>query len=116
MMAIAWKESLGGLYTVNLQDPSCGIFHNNINTVLKRHPEIRDTGFNRNVLCSKLQEDIRFALEETKKELDFWKKYHKSNWNKVWSSYNGGFRGNPEYSDDIKNKIKAFKIMYVNNI
>ena len=97
-------ESNGGDNLINLRDPSCGYFHANINTVIKRHSEIRDTPYNRNVLCSKLITDLDFAAAEAVAELNFWNKYHHGNYRKVLSSYNGGFRGNPVY---MKKALKA---------
>lgn len=109
MMAHNWQESNGGRYLVNLQDPSCGPYHNNINSVIARHAEIEDTPFKRNVLCTRLMTDFDFASNEAIAELQYWLKYHNGDFNKVWGSWNGGYKGNPKYSKIIKERIQVLK-------
>ena len=114
LAAIAWKESNVGKFMINLQDPSCGFFHNNINTVMSRRG-ITDTPFNRNVLCQKLINDVPYSASEAVAELAYWRTVHKTNYTKIWASYNAGwsYTNGLNYSQDIKNRIKVLK---VNNI
>lgn len=110
LSAIAWKESNAGEWLVNIQDPSFGVFHNHINSVMSRHPEIEDTPFNRNRVASMLIGDIEFSGAESIAELEFWEGIHgDANWMKIWASYNGGWIGNPSYAREIKARIIILK-------
>lgn len=89
-------ESDDGKYLVNLNDPSCGITHININTYLKRH-NIKDTSFNQNKACQDLINNPVLAIANAIEELLFWKEYHckkvctKEQYRNVVKSYNTGF-------------------------
>lgn len=89
-------ESDDGKYLVNLNDPSCGITHININTYLKRH-NIKDTTFNQNKACQDLINNPVLAIANAIEELLFWKEYHcknictKEQYRNVVKSYNTGF-------------------------
>lgn len=92
MAAIAWQESMAGVYLVNMQDPSAGVFHNNLKSVLARHEELQDTNWQRNRIAQKLIDDIEFSGAEALAELEYWRSIHgKYAWFEVWRSYNGGF-------------------------
>lgn len=92
LAAIAWQESSAGLYLINLSDPSAGVFHNNINSVMARHPDIANNAFQRNVMAQKLVQDMEFSASEALSELEFWKsEYGEGNWFLIWQSYNGGY-------------------------
>ncbi len=111
MASIAWKESMiqNETIPINLQDPSCGVFHNNVNSVMERHTELRDTGFNRNRICARLINDFDFASKEAISELKFWLRYYKGNFYKSWGSYNAGFGGNKKYANSILRRLKILK-------
>ena len=89
-------ESDDGKYLVNLNDPSCGITHININTYLKRH-NIKDTTFNQNKACQDLINNPVLAIANAIEELLFWKEYHCKNictreqYRNIIKSYNAGF-------------------------
>ena len=92
MAAIAWQESRAGVYLVNMQDPSAGVFHNNLKSVLARHEELRDTGWQRNRIAQRLIESIDFSGAEALAELKYWQSVHGDRaWLLIWQSYNGGF-------------------------
>lgn len=91
LAAIAWKESCAGEYRMNFQDPSAGIFHAHIPTVLKRHPHLRNNGFTQNRLGEKLIRDDEFAANEAISQLLYWKKVHNNDWDSIIKSYNKGF-------------------------
>jgi len=124
LAAIAWQESSCGKYMINLQDPSAGVYHNNIVSVLNRHG-IKDTKWNRNKMAQKLIDNIEFGAAEALAELEFWQTIHgENNWLLIWQSYNGGFaymnnfnksyKSSYEYSIKIQEKISFLKIMKIN--
>lgn len=94
---LIYIESRNGLYPVNLNDPSCGITHININTYMKRH-KIKNTSFNRNKACADLIESPKWAILNALEELNFWKQIHcgkypctKAQYKNVVKSYNAGW-------------------------
>ena len=119
LAAIAWKESLGGAVDINLFDRpwgSCGIFHNNLKTVVEFIKQDRKkfiiNKFNLNRLCSKLQHDPEYSLIEAIKVLNDAKKKYGKNWIKIWAHYNGGWKNpNYDYAKDIYYRIQAFKFI-----
>ena len=119
MAAIAWKESSAGLRLVNLKDPSAGVFHNTIRSVMGRHPELKNTNENRSIILQRLVEDMDFSAAEALSELEFWKSEHGATaWTLIWQSYNGGYwalkpetkgyRESLAYSKDINKKVAYF--------
>jgi hypothetical protein len=119
LAAIAWKESLGGAVDINLFDKpwgSCGIFHNNLKTVVEF---IRQSGqkfivnkFNLNKLCAELQHNPEYSLIEAVKVLNDAKKRYKNNWLAIWAHYNGGWRKpNYKYAKDIYYRIQALNFI-----
>lgn len=113
LAAIAIVESGAGKWLVNLQDPSAGVYHININTAMKRSPNKIDSNFTRNLMAQRLIEDQKFAAGFAIAELLYWKNYHHGNWNKVWASYNAGFNydssAGKRYARKIVNTIKCLK-------
>ena len=112
LMAIAVKESSIGRYKINVDSYDYGLYQANINTVVRRH-KMKNNSLNRNKLAMLLVNDFDFATSNAIAELVYWKKVHKGNWNKVWSSYNAGFnydstRGK-KYSKDIAKIIQELK-------
>ncbi len=108
MAAIAWQESDFGLYQINLQDPSAGIFHIKISTAMS-YTKLRNTGFNRNRVAMWL---IRYPTWTTKialSQLKFWLRYWHKNWLKAVGSYNGGYKWSRKYARKITNKVRFLK-------
>ena len=91
LAAIAWKESCAGEYRMNFQDPSAGIFHAHIPTVLKRYPHLGNDGFTQNRIGERLVRDDEFAAKEAIEQLLYWRKVHNGDWEKIIKSYNKGF-------------------------
>lgn len=115
--AIAWKESSFGLYQINYNTNyktfDCGIWQNNTRSVAG-HLKQTHNHYNGKALCTDLIRDEFFAYKMFVSEIELWKKVHKGSWdiwNKVWSSYNGGHKGNDNYSKDIAKRIKALKVI-----
>lgn len=108
LTAIAWKESRGNIWPVNVNDPSCGVFHTKITNVMKRE-SIEDSAFRRNVVCAKLMDDLDFAIKHAMLELDFWDKKYRGDWRKIWASYNGGHSGNKTYGKEISEIISVLR-------
>lgn len=111
-------ESDDGKYLVNLNDPSCGITHININTYLKRH-NIKNTSFNKNKSCQDLINNPRLAIANAIEELLFWKEYHcknictKEQYRNVIKSYNTGFNYKSKKALEYWNKFyKAYNKLY----
>lgn len=105
-------ESKNGLYLVNLQDPSCGITHININTYMKRH-NLKNTNFNRNKACADLINSPKWAILNAIEELEFWKKIHCYNgicsaeqYKNVVKSYNAGWNYKGKKAQEYWNKFK----------
>mgnify|MGYP002521657924 CR=1 FL=1 len=95
---LIYIESRNGLYPINLNDPSCGVTHININTYMKRH-KIKNTPFNRNKACADLLASPKWAILNAIEELEFWKKIHcgrkkcsKMQFSFVIKSYNAGWQ------------------------
>lgn len=116
MMSIAWKESKFGKYPINLQDPSCGVFHNLVDTVIKGN-EYRKDSYTRNRVCSSLIDDFDFSFTEALRVLKYFENYWKSKnggrlwWSKSVASYNAGFswRNGDGYLEDIKKRVNVMK-------
>lgn len=111
-------ESDDGKYLVNLNDPSCGITHININTYLKRH-NIKDTSFNQNKACQDLINNPILAIANAIEELLFWKEYHcknictKEQYRNVVKSYNTGFNYKSKKAQEYWDRFyKAYDELY----
>lgn len=109
--AIAWKESSAGKYLVNPADPSFGHFQILIDSAASRE---NITNIDDKVkLALKIKHSLELGASFAIRELLYWKKVHKGNWDRIWASYNGGFnykkRMPREYALDIKEKIKYLK-------
>lgn len=98
LAAIAWQESCAGVYLVNFQDPSAGVFHAHIPNILKRYKNLKDNGFTANMVGQKLINDFDFSAKEAIKELLYWKKIYKGNLENMIKSYNKGFLWQKESS------------------
>lgn len=108
---LVYIESRNGLYLVNLQDPSCGVTHININTYMKRH-NIQNTNFNRNKACADLMISPEWAILNAIEELEFWKKIHckgkctNKQYQNVIKSYNTGWNYKSKKAQEYWNKFK----------
>ena len=91
LAAIAWQESCAGVYLVNFQDPSAGVFHAYIPNILKKYKNLRDNGFTANMVGQKLINDFDFSAKEAINELLYWKGIHSGNLENMIKSYNKGF-------------------------
>ncbi|MBU3014685.1 lytic transglycosylase domain-containing protein [Poseidonibacter lekithochrous] len=115
LMAIAIKESSLGKYVINSKSEDYGLFQANIKTVLKRQ-KVKDNSFNRSIYAQKLINDVGFATANAIIELKYWRKIHKGNWFKTWSSYNTGWNYNTKvginYATNVFDIIKKLKLEY----
>lgn len=112
LAAIAWKESSGGRYLVNLQDPSAGVFMVSIDNAIS-YIKWKNTPFNRNRVAQLLIEDFELAAEFAMLNLQFWKDQYGENWRLIWRRYNGGYSdsgASKAYSKDIARKVKTFTL------
>lgn len=110
LSSIAWQESDLGLYQINLQDPSAGIYHIKISTAMSYlNPKIRNTPFNRNRVAMWLINYPKWAAKLAIAQLKFWLKYWRGNWFEAVGSYNGGYRSNKEYARDIVKRVRFLR-------
>ncbi|WP_024949671.1 hypothetical protein [Helicobacter pylori] len=117
MAGIAWKESCAGVYKINFSDPSAGVYHSYIPSVLKSYGH-NDSPFLRNVMGELLIKDDAFASEVALKELLYWKTRYHDNLKDMIKSYNKGSRweksekSNAEaekYYEEIQYRIRRLK-------
>ncbi|OOQ39329.1 hypothetical protein B0X64_07335 [Helicobacter pylori] len=117
MAGIAWKESCAGVYKINFSDPSAGVYHSYIPSVLKSYGH-NNSPFLRNVMGELLIKDDAFASEVALKELLYWKTRYHDNLKDMIKSYNKGSRWEKnekanadaeKYYEDIQDKIRRLK-------
>ncbi|OOQ17025.1 hypothetical protein B0X61_02275 [Helicobacter pylori] len=117
MAGIAWKESCAGTYKINFSDPSAGVYHSYIPSVLKSYGH-NDSPFLRNVMGELLIKDDAFASEVALKELLYWKTRYHDNLKDMIKSYNKGSRWEKneksnadaeKYYEEIQDKIRRLK-------
>ncbi|GAA8366117.1 hypothetical protein Hpkin12_12080 [Helicobacter pylori] len=117
MAGIAWKESCAGVYKINFSDPSAGIYHAYIPSVLKSYGH-NNSPFLRNVMGELLIKDDAFASEVALKELLYWKTRYHDNLKDMIKSYNKGSRWEKnekanadaeKYYEEIQDKIRRLK-------
>ncbi|WQW22889.1 hypothetical protein KVK89_02150 [Helicobacter pylori] len=117
MAGIAWKESCAGVYKINFSDPSVGVYHSYIPSVLKSYGH-NNSPFLRNVMGELLIKDDAFASEVALKELLYWKTRYHDNLKDMIKSYNKGSRwersekSNAEaekYYEEIQDRIRRLK-------
>ncbi|MCQ2668720.1 hypothetical protein JT123_04140 [Helicobacter pylori] len=117
MAGIAWKESCAGVYKINFSDPSAGVYHSYIPSVLKSYGH-NDSPFLRNVMGELLIKDDAFASQVALKELLYWKTRYHDNLKDMIKSYNKGSRwersekSNAEaekYYEEIQDRIRRLK-------
>ncbi len=117
MAGIAWKESCAGVYKINFSDPSAGVYHSYIPSVLKSYGH-NNSPFLRNVMGELLIKDDAFASEVALKELLYWKTRYHDNLKDMIKSYNKGSRwersekSNAEaekYYEEIQDRIRRLK-------
>ncbi|MGL2877923.1 hypothetical protein ACQKAV_02605 [Helicobacter pylori] len=117
MAGIAWKESCAGVYKINFSDPSAGVYHSYIPSVLKSYGH-NDSPFLRNVMGELLIKDDAFASEVALKELLYWKTRYHDNLKDMIRSYNKGSRWEKneksnadaeKYYEEIQDRIRRLK-------
>ncbi|WQW37552.1 hypothetical protein KVM50_04820 [Helicobacter pylori] len=117
MAGIAWKESCAGVYKINFSDPSAGVYHSYIPSVLKSYGH-NNSPFLRNVMGELLIKDDAFASQVALKELLYWKTRYHDNLKDMIKSYNKGSRWEKnekanvdaeKYYEDIQDKIRRLK-------
>ncbi|GAA7560256.1 hypothetical protein ckin35_02990 [Helicobacter pylori] len=117
MAGIAWKESCAGVYKINFSDPSAGIYHAYIPSVLKSYGH-NNSPFLRNVMGELLIKDDAFASEVALKELLYWKTHYHDNLKDMIKSYNKGSRWEKnekanadaeKYYEEIQDRIRRLK-------
>ncbi|WP_187836150.1 hypothetical protein [Helicobacter pylori] len=117
MAGIAWKESCAGVYKINFSDPSAGVYHSYIPSVLKSYGH-NDSPFLRNVMGELLIKDDAFASEVALKELLYWKTRYHDNLKDMIKSYNKGSRWEKneksnadaeKYYEEIQDRVRRLK-------
>lgn len=108
-VAIAWQESALGVASVNLQDPSCGPFHQHIVYYLRRK-KIPNNSFNRNKFCTMFINDFDFAFNAFIETWRLWEAKHKNKIAKhdlTIRSYNAGVNVNSQAAIRYRNQVKT---------
>ncbi|WQX87666.1 hypothetical protein KVJ60_04705 [Helicobacter pylori] len=117
MAGIAWKESCAGVYKINFSDPSAGVYHSYIPSVLKSYGH-NNSPFLRNVMGELFIKDDAFASEVALKELLYWKTRYHDNLKDMIKSYNKGSRWEKneksnadaeKYYEEIQDRIRRLK-------
>lgn len=113
LSAIALKESNGGKWKINLQDPSGGLYHVTVDKAV-RELGYEDTPFNRNRAVQALVDDDNLAAKIAVQEILFWRDAVAGSWLDTWASYNHGWNGkNTErgkaYAEDIQKIIQQIQ-------
>mgnify|MGYP003640046008 CR=1 FL=1 len=108
MMGIAWQESRGGKYLVNIQTNDFGVMGININSAANR--EGLKGSFSRNMLAQRLIMDNDYNMDMSMEELMFWKNHYKGNWRMMVRSYNAGYawRNGEDYLTHIRRNVNMF--------
>ena len=116
MIAIAWEESQFGKNMVNYADPSFGVFHNLLGSVMRRH-DYKNTNWKKSRVIEALLFDYDFSFSESLNELEMWKSYWKrknveDQWVHMVRSYNTGVKWTDEehYVDKIILKVRILKL------
>lgn len=108
---------IAGVYKINFSDPSAGVYHSYIPSVLKSYGH-NDSPFLRNVMGELLIKNDAFASEVALKELLYWKTRYHDNLKNMIKSYNKGSRwersekSNAEaekYYEEIQDRIRRLK-------
>lgn len=110
LTSIAWVESHFGKYKINLDDPSCGIFHIVPKTLSNSHWE-------QSRICERLIKSFNFSYSIALKRFLYFYNYYRSkgyskkiSWKRAICSYNSGWnwRKGLKY---YKKVIKTIKIL-----
>ncbi len=110
MTAIAWQESDFGKNMIGRTTPDYGTFQININTFKARYrKEVSDGKLTDAQIIEMLVSDYELNYTASIEEIKFWQNVHGDDYEKIWASYNGGWKGNPRYARAIKYKIQALK-------
>ena len=115
MVSIAHKESKLGEWSINLSDPSCGMFHNLLTSVATRE-SIRPNQWNLSRICDRLIQDKQYAFDNALQELLYWRHYWSTRtttrlWSHMVGSYNGGFKPNFTYATDVLSRVRTLEKM-----
>jgi len=109
LVAIAYVESRLGKYMINLQDPSCGLFHVMPST-------LSTNKWKQSRICEALIKDNDFSISVALKRLKYFENYWKNKgyrgtklWRRTVNSYNSGFGNNPKYVQKVINAVKKFR-------
>lgn len=115
LASIVMKESSGGLYNINIYDPSFSMFHISIKSASRR--ENVTSSFEINKLAQKLMDDVEFAAGHAIKELNYWKEYHNNDWMRMWASYNAGHKywNGAEYASEILSHVRKLRKCFKDN-
>ncbi len=109
MIAIAWQESRLGLVSINLDDPSCGLFHFTTKTYLWQN-NMKDTLHNRNVVCMDLINSVELSTRTAIEYFLKMKKHFKDNHNKAIMSYNVGYNLNNKRAKNYLENVKNYMV------
>lgn len=114
LVAISLKESTLGKYMLNINDNKsldCGLFQNNVRSVLARE-KMKYGKYNQIEVCQRLLFDTSYSIYHAKQELMYWKK-NRGSWTKAYHSFHRGYKFKSPigkaYSKDIQVIIEVLK-------
>ena len=112
MVGIAHRESQLGVKLINNKTKDYGVFQNHLKTVVKRN-NIKSPAKAKKRLIN----DFHYSADESRKEIEFWKKVHgEKNIKKILASYNAGYNYNgtkgKTYSKDVLDSVKLMQACY----
>ena len=112
LVAIAWIESEAGKYQININSLSsydCGVFQSNVRSVLRRAKTLKSSYYTKKAVCTRLIEDMDFAITEALAELTYWEVVRKGNYKKLIASYNAGWnwKRGTAYFNKIKKELPS---------
>lgn len=93
LAAIAIQESQAGKFNVNAKTNSYGPYHILLKTALSRMDMTDASDFKKNVIASRLVNDINFSAQHAISEIRYWQSIRgEDNWEHILASYNGGWK------------------------
>lgn len=112
MVGIAHKESQFGKFVVNNKTQDYGVFQNHLKTVVKRNKIKYPVKAKKRLI-----RDFHYSADESRKEIEFWKKVHgEKNLKKILASYNAGYNykgaAGQTYMKEVTKSIKLMQTCY----
>lgn len=116
LAAISIAESSAGIELIRWSDGSYGVYHILMTTAIKRYSKDNvdfnpKSAYDTFSLAFKLAFNQGFSAKFAIRELNYWRLQYGDDWEKVWASYNAGwkYKNGIDYSRKISYHIKQLK-------